>query len=362
MRVMVVGGGVAGLSAAWALGRRGVRDVILLERAATLFAGSSGRNAAIFRPAERPIELARLALRTAELLDDALGGRAPWLAQRGLLLTARDPGDLTPLAELCEAAGLRYGRVDGAEVVRRAPITAGGHATGGLAVELGGVLDLHAIATGLERAIRVGGGRIELGASVRRVIVRAGRVAGVELAGGDELPAEHVVIAGGAWAGALGAGAGAPLPLGPVRRHLVQLEPERPVAPGGPTIWDAGLGSYFRPESGGVLASPADAEPWAAADPPADPAALELLWSRLDRMAPALAAARVRRSWACLRTFAPDHVSVIGADPRVVGLHWLAGLGGHGITCGAAAGELLAAVVTGAEHPARAAFAPARLL
>jgi glycine/D-amino acid oxidase-like deaminating enzyme len=142
----------------------------------------------------------------------------------------------------------------------------------------------------------------------------------------------------------------------------VLLEPDLMPEAGTPTVWDAELGAYFRPESGALLASPGDAVPWHPEEPAADPAALELLWEKLGKMAPSLAGSRVRRFWACLRTFAPDKASVVGADPRVGGLFWLAGLGGHGITAGVAAGQVLAACVTSGDDPLAAELSPARLL
>lgn len=361
MKVVVIGGGIAGLAAAWGLCRAKAGSVTLLEREDQLFAHSSGKNAAIYRCVESPQVVAELGVRSARLLDQLLGARSAWLSADGLLLSARTREPLVPLAEVSARVGIEHEWLDQAELVRRAPAIAGGHATAALWVPGGGVLDNHAISTALAREIRACGGRIELGHDAASVRAQAGRVVGVE-SRGELWPADRVVIAGGAWASQVGATCGAALPLTPVRRHLVMLEPDALPAPRSPTVWDAELGAYFRPESGALLASPGDAVPWHAADPVADPAALELLAERLAQMAPSLASARVRRFWACLRTFAPDKASVVGADPRVGGLCWLAGLGGHGLTAGVAAGELLAKCIVGESDPLLEATAPGRLV
>ncbi|HBH01037.1 MAG TPA: hypothetical protein DDZ42_03785, partial [Candidatus Rokubacteria bacterium] len=120
---------------------------------------------------------------------------------------------------------------------------------------------------------------------------------------------------------------GAPLPLVPLRRRLARLGGVAPVDARGPVVWALGDECYFRPESGGVLASPCDETPWPACLPPHEPRALERLARKLGALAPPLGEASVRRAWACLRTFAPDRVVVAGADARVGGLFWLAGLG-----------------------------------
>jgi D-arginine dehydrogenase len=89
---------------------------------------------------------------------------------------------------------------------------------------------------------------------------------------------------------------------------------------------------------------------------------LELLGEKLQHLAPDLADCRVRRSWACLRTFASDRQFVAGADSRLPGLYWLGGFGGRGMTEGLAAGEVLACVMTGEQHPLAEELSPDRFL
>ncbi|MBK7395735.1 MAG: FAD-binding oxidoreductase [Myxococcales bacterium] len=111
---------------------------------------------------------------------------------------------------------------------------------------------------------------------------------------------------------------------------------------------------------GGMLVSPCDEQPWAAGVPPTelDTGALGL---RLGAIAPSLARGAVRRAWACLRTQTLDREPVIGEDPRCPGLFWLGALGGRGMTCGLAAGEVAADCVLGRVHDF-ARLAPSRCL
>jgi D-arginine dehydrogenase len=104
---------------------------------------------------------------------------------------------------------------------------------------------------------------------------------------------------------------------------------------------------YFRPEGDGLLLSPCDETPMPPGVPSTDPAASELLAEKLARHAPPLADLAIRRSWACLRTFAPDRRPFIGPDPELAGLFHVSGLGGFGMTCSAAIGELAADLLTG---------------
>ena len=95
-----------------------------------------------------------------------------------------------------------------------------------------------------------------------------------------------------------------------------------------------------------------------------DPRILEDLAVKTRKWLPRMAEAGAAHFWAGMRTFAPDDRFVVGPDPRLEGLHWAAGLGGHGITCGAAVGNLAASWLAGdsPSHPLADSFLPRRLL
>ncbi|HMI90025.1 MAG TPA: FAD-dependent oxidoreductase [Polyangiales bacterium] len=372
---VVVGGGIAGLSAALALSAS--RRVLLLEREPLLAAHASGRNAAIFRPLEHDATTGALARRSlarfAELSDE------PLLRRCGVLLAAASPVALEPLLAHARVHAVECELLTGAALYARAPVLAGGEIAAALWLPQGGVLDIHALTSALAARVRSAGAIVQVGSGVARVRVQrpsvstgagaGARVEGVELDDGTAVSSDVVVLAAGAWGEQLGADAGAALPLTPLRRHLVQLEPGSAttagMSPEQPVVWriDGEHELYFRPESGGVLCSPCDAQAWAPGVPSSDPAALELLAGKLARSAPGLAGARVRRAWACLRTFAPDGELVVGPDPRIAGLGWLAGLGGRGMGVALGAGELLAEMLDAAPEPSlAAAVTPARWL
>ena len=338
MKALVIGAGIAGLATAHELVRRGV-DARVLERESQPFAHSSGSNAAIYRPIEGAAGVAALALRSAELLDQLCGSRAPWLGARPLWLVASATERLAGLEQIALAHGIEVERIEGAALDQRQPLLARGNAGAALIHSAAGVMDPHAVATTLMGRLR---GRVELGVAVARIAIRSGKVVGVVLESGEERSADAVVIAAGAWSSTLAPRGELSLPLSPLRRHLVVLDPAAPLSPSTATIWDVEAEIYFRPESGGLLASPCDEQAWPAEPPTTDPMALELLATKLARLSPALTNSRVKRSWACLRTFAPDRAAVLGRDPRIEGLAWTAGLGGFGMSVGLAAGELAA--------------------
>jgi D-arginine dehydrogenase len=357
---VVIGGGIAGLSAARALLAAKVGRVRLLEREEIPCAHSSGRNAAIFRHlSATPGDLA-LARESRARITELFGDEAAWLRRTGTWFVAEHEQAIGALVSLADRERVPVTTARDEALWSALPALRGGRARHGVFCEDDGVIDIHAVTQALSRSIAALGGIASFGVDVARVERDGDRAVGVRLASGDRVAAGAVVIAAGAWGRELGATIGAPLPLDPKRRHLAQLSATPAMARDAPVVWRVDDEVYFRPESGGVLASPCDEKSDAPGLPLPDDAAMELLAQKLARTAPAIASAEVRRAWACLRTFAPDRASVVGPDPRVPGLHWLGGLGGHGMTGGVAAGEIVAARLVGAAHPIAADVDPAR--
>jgi D-arginine dehydrogenase len=339
IEVAIVGGGVAGLSAAALLAPHA--RVTLLERESLLSSHASGSNAAIHRPLEHDVASARLAQRSRELLAELVGDGV--LDRTGLCLVSGSAEPVNALVRAADAANVRYERLERAGLERAVPWLERGQVEHGILLLDGGVLDLHRLTSALARRARDHGAQLRTNADVAAVeyVTNTRRVCGVRLRDGELVRAQHVVIAAGAWSAGLGDVIGMPLPLTPMRRHLVQLRAAVPVRAPAPVLWRLEDEVYFRPESGGILCSPCDERAWPAEVPQNDPSALLMLAQKLERTAPALASAAVQRAWACLRTFAPDRELAIGADPRAQGLHWLGGLGGRGMSVAPAAAEIL---------------------
>lgn len=355
--VVVIGGGIAGLATAWRLALAGARPC-LLEREPFLAAHASGRNAAIFRQIDGDLTGARLVQRSRQLLRELEG---TLLDVTGALYVGDEPR-LRALAEAAVKVGATAERVEGAALLARAPLLQGGEVTAGLFFPDDGVLDLHALVGALTRAATSRGAQIRTRTAVRGLRVQGRKLEGVILESGEEVLAPRVVMAAGAWTAELGRAAGLPLPIEPRRRHLAMLVSEGAREEvSGPVVWRLDEQVYFRPETGGVLASPCDEAAWEAGVPPTAPEALVQLADRLSRLAPSLAQLSVRSAWACLRSFAADGGLVAGVDPRLEGLTWVAGLGGRGMSSGLGLGEAAAAAVLGQPHELGEVLSPSRL-
>lgn len=349
-RIVIVGGGIAGLSAAWHLARARAGRISLIERERLLCTHASGRNAAIFRPLEAEASLARLAARSLELFEELSPGR-PLVELSGLMLLARTAAALEPIRHTARELGTAH-ELEAPECVAARLNELNVRGWYGLYTASGGVIDIHGLTETLGKASRALGVEIRCGAGPLALKMNDARVLGVETPDGEVVEADDVVLAAGAWNAEVGRTAGLTLPLTPVRRHLALLEPRRLMPSTMPVVWSLDDEVYFRREGQRVLASPCDETAWSARAPQAELQCVAPLARKLGAIDEGLGRAKVVRHWACLRTFAPDRRPVIGRDPRVAGVHWLAGFGGFGMTTGVGAGELLALSFAGQEPPA----------
>jgi len=361
--VVVLGGGLAGLASAWALARRGHR-VTLLEREPLLGRHASGRNAGLVRRVVLDPDVAAVGRRGAALLLAPPADLAPGPLYRvtGSILVAggEDVARLVVAAREARAAGVACRVVPARQVADWLLGLAPGGDDVAVVTEEDGVAD----PGDLLEALRGACGR--LGVAVRTALeARVARAAAgdVRVTTGDGVIAADVaVVAAGPWAAELARDVGATaVPLTSLRRHLFHTGPLVPApARDAAWVWDISRGLYVRPEVPGLLLSACDEEPRPPEDArPAD-AAEEDLARVVAQAAPELAELPLARSWAGLRTFAPDRRFVIGRDPLAPGLVWAAGLGGHGLTASLAVGELVARAVEGRDDPLLAALGPGR--
>jgi D-arginine dehydrogenase len=345
--VVVIGSGFAGAATAWWLRRSGVDRVVLLEREGMAGAHATGKNAGIARQATADAYITFLAARSVSFIRNPPQGfsETPLFFPSGGFITSVLPED--PRLELFRknamAAGVYTYLADRLEALERVPALQNAPFKTLLACPLDGTVDIHGYLTALLENVHV-----LTDTEVTGFKTTAKRVRSVETTRGS-VTADWFVNAAGAWAGLVGEMAGAlPISITPRRRHLLHTGPVAWADPAGPYIWSLEPEVYFRPESGGFLLSPCDAQPMPPGTPPADPDSALWLAQRLSKAFPKLASLPVARSWAELRSFSPDEGFVIGKDPRLGNLVWVAGLGGHGMTTACAVGELAAALVTGA--------------
>jgi D-arginine dehydrogenase len=174
----------------------------------------------------------------------------------------------------------------------------------------------------------------------------------VRLAGGETIGAGVVVDAAGAWSDAVGALAGAaPIGLEPKRRTAILIDPPGQLQTAEwPVVIDVAEQFYFKPQSGLLLASPADETPSAPLDAAPEEIDIAICVDRIQAVLD-FQVRRVTRAWAGLRTFASDRVPVFGYDPKIARFFWFAGQGGFGMQTSPAASRLGAALALGRPVP-----------
>lgn len=361
-RWVIVGAGFAGASTARALARAKLGPGVICEQESSYGVHASGRNAGLLRLVERDAVVRALAIRSLRHFEQ-LDAEGEIVRSTGSL-TLGDPENASELAALratLREAGIRAELLSSREAQTRYPLLEAVVFDAALWCPADGQVDIHALLTRYLHEARDGGFELFTDCRADDLLIEGGRVRGAR-AGGREIRAEAVVDATGAWAGCLGR-ATKPLPLRPMRRHIFVTGPLAGWDREWPYVWIHEGVLYFRQEGDGLLLSPCDETPDRPGTPSVDVAASELLAEKLTRYAPGLNDVTLRRSWACLRTFAPDRRPLIGPDPDLPGLYHVSGLGGFGTGTSAAVGELAADLLAG-DTPAwidAAAVAPQRL-
>lgn len=370
--IAIIGAGIGGASAAAFLAPDA--EVVILEAESTPGYHTTGRSAAFFAESYGGPEIRPLTRASKPFYWNPPDGFAdtPLISERGALHVFA-PGDEARAAAIAEdfgrdIAGVRL--LGHHELLARVPVLRPERVAGAVSDPECRDMDVAAIHLGFLRRARAAGARLLIDARVSWLARSDGRWR-IRLADGREIVARALVNAAGAWVDEVAALAGlAPLGFQPLRRTIVVFRPARVSAdPGWPLVIDIDESFYFKPETGRILASPADETPSPPCDAQPDVLDIATVVDRLERWT-VLDVPRVQNRWAGLRTFAPDRVPVVGEDPRSVGFFWCAGQGGYGIQTAPAMGQLTAAVVLGRDLPSDllaagvdpARYAPARLL
>ncbi|MGA0540816.1 NAD(P)/FAD-dependent oxidoreductase [Neotabrizicola sp. VNH66] len=335
---LIIGGGIAGISAAARIAPLG--SVLVLEAEEALAHHASGRSAALYEPRYGAPAVVELSMASGDFFRAA----GNILSPRGLMLVARDDQkeafdhdlaamDFTPIS-VAEAQAILP--ILNPDVVKMA-----GHAAHAEDI------DTDLLLQGFAREARAHGAQILTRARVTAIRRTA---TGWHLTHEKgEAEARMIVNAAGAWVDQVAALAGVrPLGFTPLRRSMARIP-----APAGrdvsrwPMLFGPGEDWYMKPDAGALIVSPAEEDP---VDAPHDAWADDMVLAEgLARYEEFVTdpVTRVIANWAGLRTFSPDRVLVIGPDARDPAFFWLAGQGGYGFQSSPGASALAADLIAG---------------
>jgi len=359
--VLVIGGGIAGLSVAARIAPHA--EVTVLEAESAPGYHASGRSVAFAH-----YGLGERVVRTLTALS--MGALAEHGSIHPALHIAAE--DEIPVLDALEAVHRQfhcdYTRVGPDEARALMPVLRA-EACAAALIDHGSLkLDTHAMLQAHAAALKAAGGALVTGARVS-AILREGDIWRVTSSAGD-FAAPILVNAAGAWAHRIAQLAGVtPVGIEPRRRTVISFAaPEGDNVSRWPFTKTVGEGFYLLPEGRGqLLASHMDQTPSDPCDAAAEELDKAIAADRVEQ-ATTLAIRRISHSWAGLRSFAPDELPVIGAAAGAAGFIWCAGQGGAGFQTAPALSRIAAAAALGLPFPEEAAaagltfemFSPAR--
>lgn len=347
----VIGAGIAGASVAARLAAHA--KVILLEMEAQPGYHTTGRSAALFTETYGPPPIRALTRASSSFFHNTPDtfSTTPLLSERGVLMTA-SANQMETLKTLIREVSSDTGvkSLSGAATQSIMPLLRKDYVAGAMFDHGAKDIDVNALHQGFLRQFKQSGGTISTSSPVQELT--HDRTSWRIRTPHEEIQANTVLNAAGAWADELGKLAGATsIGLVPKRRTVLTVpHPKIDAEDNLPMVVDVDERFYLKPDAGQLLISPADETP----SPPCDAQPEELdIAICIDRIQNAfdLQIGRIQNKWAGLRSFVSDKCPVCGFDPDVPNFFWLAGQGGYGIQTSPALSDLAAELAMGNPLP-----------
>ncbi|GAA2682331.1 FAD-binding oxidoreductase [Streptomyces lunalinharesii] len=365
-RVVVLGAGIIGAACARELALVGF-DVLVVDRGGAGGATTAHGEGNVLVSDKGPgpeLELALLSRRLWPETLAALAERHPhtaraveWDAKGGIVIATTDAGAraLSRFAAAQRAAGVRADVLDPGALAAAEPFATRDHAAA-LHYPEDAQVQPAAAATALLTDALAAGAELRTGCEVLGAVTRGARLTAVRTTTGP-VEADLFVNAAGPWAGVLAARLGAPVDVRPRRGDVLVT------APLPPTVFH----KVYDADYVGAVGSSAEALQTSAVveatrggsvllgssrrrvgfDDRLRPAVLAAVAAKALRLFPTLAGAVVMRAYGGFRPYVPDHLPIIGADPRLAGLWHAGGHEGAGIGLSVGTARLLRDLVSG---------------
>jgi len=339
--VIIIGGGIAGASLGAEIAAK--RRTLIIEAEEYCGYHSTGRSAAFYLESYGGPEVAKLTLASRDFLSNPRENFSGdgFLRVRGDVHLTR--GRLPDIPSSVETRVVERPELEklvpGIKPEWKRALLEPGCAD----------IDVASLHAAYLRVFRRAGGVVRTGARLQRAMREGGEWT-VQLADGSTIRAPVLANAAGAWAdGVAAASSVQPLGIAPKRRTMVQLRVGRSGLRDLPLVDDSEGSFYFKGEGDSTIwLSPHDEIPTDPCDAAPEEIDIATAIHRFEQVVD-WPIDRVERSWAGLRSFAPDRLPVYGFDTGVPGFFWCAGQGGFGIQTSPAAAKMAAGLLLGEE-------------
>lgn len=352
--IIIIGGGIVGLSLAYYLAAKSDLRLALLEKDLLAQASTGLSVGGIRQQFSHPvnIRLSQHSLHLLDILRYQLGNQESFLIhQVGYLFLVQSDNVWSTFLEnvaLQQNLQVPVEVLSPAQIKKQWPFLRTDDLAGGTFCSADGYTDPYQVAMVYARGCRQQKVVILEQTPVEKIEVEAQRVQAVITPQG-RLSASLVINAAGAWAGEVAALAGIKLPITPLRRQVFVTHPFRLGQQPLPLIIDFENHFYFREEGLGYLLGLSD-----PAESPGFKSGIELsLLERLTEIAthrvPTLAQASIARGWSGLYAMTPDENPILGPLPEVEGFWVASGFSGHGFQHAPAVGDILSDLILSGE-------------
>ena len=349
--VVIIGGGVVGLSTAFQLGKMNIGKIVVLEKEMFLGTGATAKCAGGIRAQFSTKINIQMSMLSEEMLVnfEKDTGHPAVFEQVGYMFLLSDEDELerfTKAVDLQISLGLPVTLIEPEDAAKIAPEVRTDDIIKATFCGQDGLADPNDMIQGYASAARKLGVEIITESEVTGLTISNGEIKGVQTKSGN-IDTSMVVNAAGPYAKVIAKMAGRNINVEPVRRQIVTTGPLDYIDSTFPMVVDVHSGLYFHKESPGLLLGWADNDVPPGFDESVDPDYTDnIIMKALDRV-PRLETAEIANSWAGLYEVTPDHHAIIGFDEEIKGLVYNNGFSGHGMMHAPAAGLVAAELVAG---------------
>jgi heterotetrameric sarcosine oxidase beta subunit len=351
--VVIIGGGIQGLSLAYYLARDGSRRVVVFEKN-YLGSGASGRNGEMIRSAFGSREWIGLWDKSLQLWENLAAelGFNVMFTRHGYLVLATNPEEFEGCRrnkETQQEFGLATSVMDAEDVTKLIPAINPDVVAGGLLQTNAGFARHDAAIWGYAQAAQ----RLKVDifpfTEVTDIVVKSGRVQAVKTSGGD-VETRTVVNAAGAQDQRISQMVGLELPTVAHRVELMVTEPLKPFLP--KAVSAPGLLCYMHQSARGEFIGGAERDDFVPSTSMKNSLGTTCaIAKKYVRLFPRLAGARMMRQWTGLISQTPDHAPIIGPVPEIEGFLLSVAWSGYGFMGGPGGGKALAEYIISGQAP-----------